>query len=245
MIGLQIGYLPALYSAFNRRETEVTLLIARAGVPAWGPELLARTQWGIYNSGGDQAALMDDLFTTWERWSAEVAESHTTYLTLVWMRSPRQLSHWLTSLLAVLDAAALHLALAPDLEPKISARLCLRSGFLALNQIARAMGAANHDDPDSDHPISIDYDDFAEAVAMLQQLGYPMQLDAETAWPHFRGWRVNYDRAGLALAYVLDAPPAKWSGPRRFTATAMAPQRPPNRISRDVKAAGSGSEPGA
>ena len=47
VVGLQIGYLPTLYSAFNRRETEVTLLVARAGLPAWGPELLARTQFGI------------------------------------------------------------------------------------------------------------------------------------------------------------------------------------------------------
>jgi hypothetical protein len=43
IITLQIAYLPSLYAAFNRRETEVTLLNARAGVPSWGPELLART----------------------------------------------------------------------------------------------------------------------------------------------------------------------------------------------------------
>ena len=43
VVALQIGYLPTLYAAFNRRETEVALLNARAGVPAWGPELLART----------------------------------------------------------------------------------------------------------------------------------------------------------------------------------------------------------
>lgn len=42
------------------------------------------------------------------------------------------LSHWLTSLIAVLDAAALHLALAPTHEPKLTARLALRMGFVAL-----------------------------------------------------------------------------------------------------------------
>ena len=47
VVGLQIGYLPTLYAAFNRRETEVTLLVSRAGLPAWGPELLARTRFGI------------------------------------------------------------------------------------------------------------------------------------------------------------------------------------------------------
>jgi hypothetical protein len=33
IVALQIGYLPTLYSAFNRRETEVALLNARAGNP--------------------------------------------------------------------------------------------------------------------------------------------------------------------------------------------------------------------
>jgi hypothetical protein len=44
---LQIAYLPTLYSAFNRRENEVALLNARAGTPSWGPELLARTHYGL------------------------------------------------------------------------------------------------------------------------------------------------------------------------------------------------------
>ena len=74
-----------------------------------------------------------------ERWAAEVAESHTTYLTLVRLRSPRPMSHWLIALIAVMDGAALHLALAPSLEPTVDARLSLRMGFVALEQIARAM----------------------------------------------------------------------------------------------------------
>ena len=40
IVTLQIAYLPTLYAAFNRRETEVALLNASAGVPSWGPELL-------------------------------------------------------------------------------------------------------------------------------------------------------------------------------------------------------------
>ena len=47
VVTLQIAYLPSLYAAFNRRETEVTLLNARAGVPSWGPELLARTHYAL------------------------------------------------------------------------------------------------------------------------------------------------------------------------------------------------------
>ena len=47
IVALQVAYLPTMYAAFNRRETEVALLNARAGVPSWGPELLARTHYAL------------------------------------------------------------------------------------------------------------------------------------------------------------------------------------------------------
>lgn len=225
VIGLQVGYLPTLYAAFNKRETEVTLLGSRAGVPAWGPEILVRSRWGIQD--GDIAAILETLFLSWERWAAEVAESHTTYLTLARFRSPRPLSHWLTSLIAVMDAAALHLALAPSREPKLAARLALRMGFVALEQIARAMRQPTPDEPDPDTPIALSYDDFRGAVAMLREVDYPIERSDEEAWPHFRGWRANYDATALLLAKQLDAPPALWTGTRRWPSTPITPRRPP------------------
>jgi hypothetical protein len=225
VVGLQVGYLPTLYAAFNRRETLVTLLVARSGTPAWGPEILARTRWGIYD--GDPQVVLHDMFEAWQKWAAEVAESHTTYLTLVRLRSPRPLSHWLTALLSVMDAAALHLSLAPSSQPKDSARLCLRMGFVAMNQIGRAMRLPVNDDPDPERDqISIDYAEFEQAVTMLRRLNYPLERTAEQAWPHFRGWRLNYDMTALALAKALDAPPSLWSGPRRFPSVPMQPLRP-------------------
>ncbi|HEY3260725.1 MAG TPA: hypothetical protein VGJ95_10730 [Pseudonocardiaceae bacterium] len=236
VVGLQIGYLPTLYSAFNRRETAVTLLISRAGVPAWGPEILARTRWGIYD--GDTRPTLNELFAAWEPWAAEVAESHTTYLTLVRLRSPRPLSHWLTSLLAVMDAAALHLSLAPESEPKVSARLCLRMGFVAMRQIARTMRLPTDEDPDPDGAISISYEQFATAVDMLRSLQYRVERSAEEAWPDFRGWRVNYDATALALARAVDAPPALWSGERRWPSTPIPPIRPSIRAPRGTRRPG-------
>lgn len=233
VIGLQVGYLPTLYAAFNRRETEVTLLTSRAGVPAWGPEILARTRWGIED--GDIPLLLEELFTTWERWAAEVAESHTTYLTLARMRSPRPLSHWLTSLIAVMDAAAMHLALAPSREPKLAARLSLRMGFVAIEQIATFMRLPVSDDPDPDGPVAVSFDEFRAATAMLREVGYPIEQTDEQAWPHFRGWRANYDTVALLLACQLDAPPALWTGPRRWPSTPIAPRRPAARLARDAR----------
>src|SRR3954454_16577143 len=139
IVTLQIAYLPTLYGAFNRRETEVALLDARAGVPSWGPELLARTHYAL-GSGVSTLDTLPGLYAQWERWAADVAESHTAYLPLVWFRSPRPLSSWVTGLLAVLDSSALFLALSPTSAPVVPARLRLRSGFLCFNQIARVMG---------------------------------------------------------------------------------------------------------
>ncbi len=237
VIGLQVGYLPTLYAAFNRRETEVSLLGSRAGVPAWGPEVLARTRWGI--DDGDTRPVLEELFAAWERWAAEVAESHTTYLTLARLRSPRPLSHWLISLIAVMDAAALHLALAPSREPKLAARLSLRMGFVALEQIARAMQLPVPEEADPDRPVSISFDEFRAATGMLRELGYPIERTDEQAWPDFRGWRSNYDAAALLLARQLDAPPALWTGTRRWRSTPIPPRRPTVRLAREAQQPGS------
>jgi hypothetical protein len=225
IVTLQIAYLPTLYAAFNRRETDVALLNARAGVPSWGPELLARTHYAL-GSGVSTIDTMPDLYAQWERWAADVAESHTTYLPLVRFRSPRPLSSWVTALLAVLDSAALFLSLSPDEAPVVPARLFLRSGFGCFTRIARVMGFHIPDEPDVEAGITLTYEEFLEAVERLKEVGFPLQRDPADAWPDFVGWRVNYERAAYALAYAVDAVPAKWSGPRRFGQEQIDPIRP-------------------
>jgi hypothetical protein len=226
IVTLQIAYLPTLYAAFNRRETEVALLNARAGVPSWGPELLARTHYAL-GSGVSSIDTLPDLYERWERWAADVAESHTTYLPLVRFRSPRPLSSWVTALLAVLDSAALMLVLSPESAPTVPARLCLRSGFLCLNQIARALGFDVPDETGPDARISLAYADFLDAVTRMREVDFPIEREPEKAWPEFVGWRVNYERAAYAVAAAVDAVPALWSGSRRRHKAPIPPIRPP------------------
>jgi hypothetical protein len=227
-VTLQIAYLPTLYSAYNRRETEVALLNARAGVPSWGPELLARTHYAL-GSGASTIDTLPDLYQQWERWAADITESHTTYLPLVRFRSPRPLSSWVVALLAILDSAALFLALSPEAAPEVPARLCLRSGFLCLRDVARAMGMTVPDEPDPDAGISLTYEEFQDAVARMRRVDFPIERehDLEGAWRDFVGWRVNYEQAAYGLAYALDVVPALWSGPRRHLRAPIAPIRPP------------------
>jgi hypothetical protein len=224
-ITLQIAYLPTLYSAYNRRETDIALLNARAGVPSWGPELLARTHYAL-GSGSSTIDTLPDLYGQWERFAADITESHTTYLPLVRFRSPRPLSSWITALLAVLDSAALYLALSPGAAPEVPARLCLRSGFVCMAEIARAMGLKVPEEPDPDAGISLSYDEFLDAVARMQKVDFPIERKTEEAWPEFVGWRVNYEHPAYAIAEAIDAVPALWSGPRRWPYTPIAPIRP-------------------
>lgn len=228
-LALQIGYLPALYGAYNRRETAVALLAARSGVPTWGPELLARTHYGL-GTGISTVGTLPELYAEWERWAADVTESHTTYLPLVYFRSPRPLLSWVTALLGVLDSAALYLALSPSLAPEIPARLCLRGGFTCFNRLAQALGIPVPDEADPDAGIAITFEEFVEAVDRLQSVGFPIEREVAAAWPHFVGWRVNYERSAFAIARAVSAPPALWSGPRRVRVTPVAPFRPPDRV---------------
>jgi hypothetical protein len=226
VIALQIGYLPTLYAAFNRRETEVALLVSRAGAPSWGPELLARTHYAL-GSGTSTLNTLPELYREWERWSSDVAESHTTYLPLVRFRSPQPYSSWVIALLSVLDSAALILSVAPDHAPTVPARLCLRSGFGCLRRIARAMGMAVPEEADPDATISLTYDEFLEAIARMREVGFPITREPADAWPDFIGWRLNYESAAYQIAAEIDAVPALWSGPRRHSSVAIPPRRPP------------------
>jgi hypothetical protein len=227
VVALQIGYLPTLYAAFNRRETDVALLASRAGVPSFGPELLARQYYAL-GSGVSTLDTLPELYQQWERWAADVAESHTTYLPLVRFRSPQPYSSWVISLLAMLDSAALILALAPEKAPTVPARLFLRAGFSCLTRVARAMGMAIRDEADPESGISLTYQEFLDAIDRMHQVNFPMTRDPADAWPDFVGWRVNYESAAYWIAAAIDAVPAPWSGPRRQAITAVAPLRPPS-----------------
>jgi hypothetical protein len=222
IVALQIAYLPTLYSAFNRRETLVTMLQSRAGAPAWGPELLARHHI---------VATLDSLpafYAEWERWCAELAESHTNYPVLITFRSPHPMRSWIVGLLAVLDSAAMRLALNPSAR-STEARLCLRMGFTSLRDICDAVGIPYDADPHPDDPIALTYEEFLDGVERLRAVGYEIERAPEEAWPHFRGWRVNYERQCYALAGAVEAVPAVWSGPRRGDVERLLPVTPPNR----------------
>jgi len=223
VIALQIAYLPSLYAAFNRRESLITMLASRAGEPSWGPEILIRHQLV------DIVDALPDFYASWEQWAAEFSESHSSYPVLLLFRSPDPWSSWVLALLSVLDAAAMQLALNPTTTPS-QARLCLRMGYIALRRVSQGLGWKFDSDPRPDGPLQLTAEEFAAAVALLHEVGFATERDSEAAWPHFRGWRVNYEDLAYRWADRIVAPPAPWSGTRtRLHQPDVAPRRPPHR----------------
>ncbi|MFJ2349775.1 hypothetical protein [Streptomyces antimycoticus] len=178
-----------------------------------------------------QVELLDDigdLFRGWERWCAVVSETHTTYPILIHFRSPKADRNWLIALLAVLDAGALRLAFNPS-QPHAETRLALRAGYVCLHDIADIRGIPYDADPHPEDPVRLGYTDFLHGVEQMRTYGYPMERTAEQAWPHFRGWRVNYETLAYRLAQDIDAVPTPWSGPRRTPLSVRSPVTPIDR----------------
>jgi hypothetical protein len=100
-VALVIGYVPVLYQAFSHREVSVAMLDARAGSPPTATELLRR-----HGFEGGQTELIA-LLAEWERWSAEILETHISYPILCYYRSQHDNQSWLSALIAILDACAL------------------------------------------------------------------------------------------------------------------------------------------
>lgn len=99
-----IGYLPVLYGAFSRREVSIILLDARAGSPPTALELLRR------HAGSTGELALQTLLVEWERWSAELLESHISYPQLCFFRSQHDNQSWLSALVAMLDTCAVLIA---------------------------------------------------------------------------------------------------------------------------------------
>ncbi len=203
VVALEIAYLPSMYNAFSKRETEVTLLATRGGVPAWGPEVLTRHQAFGLN------AELPELYASWERWAAAVGETHTNYPTLMWFRSPVPMRSWLTALTAMLDAAALQTSLQPSTAP-FQARICLQMGTNALRSLATVLKLTYDADPLPTAPLRLTYDEYQAGIERMASVGVPFERSPEEAWPHFRGWRVNYEKIVDELTFLVAPPPAPW-----------------------------------
>jgi hypothetical protein len=105
-LGVVIGYLPVVYSSFSRREIQISMLDVRAGSPPTATELLVRLAGRSEDAAVDQLVL-DEVLRDWERWSAELLESHISYPVLSFFRSQHSNQSWLAALTTMLDVTSL------------------------------------------------------------------------------------------------------------------------------------------
>ncbi|HEX3999679.1 MAG TPA: potassium channel family protein [Pirellulales bacterium] len=95
-----ISYLPLFSQAFSRREATIALLDARAGSPPSASQMLLR----LAQSGNIRA--IDPFLAEWERWCAELLESHLSYPLLSFYRSQHYNQSWLAALTVILDTCS-------------------------------------------------------------------------------------------------------------------------------------------
>ncbi|GCE16516.1 hypothetical protein [Dictyobacter kobayashii] len=207
LIALLIAYLPTIYSAFERRESAVTMLEVRAGSPPSAVEMIIRY------SRLKRLDQLGEIWTAWEVWFVDIEESHTSLAALSFLRSPQPHRSWVTAAGAVLDAASLVLS-SVDIPRDSQADLCIRAGYLSLRYICELFRIPYHPNPDATDPISISRSEFEVALDQMVAAGVPVLQDREQAWKDYRGWRVNYDTVLLALAELTMAPTAPWSSDR-------------------------------
>jgi hypothetical protein len=100
-LGVVVGYLPVIYNSFAARETEISLLDARAGSPPTATEFLGRL-----GCCPDQTVL-DNIFRDWERWCADLLSSQISYPVLSFFRSQHSNQSWLGALTVMLDVTSL------------------------------------------------------------------------------------------------------------------------------------------
>ncbi len=118
-LAIVIGYLPVLYGAFARREVLIALLDSRASSPPSAGELLRR--YAGCMSCGDITDLPEFL-RDWEKWCAELLESHLSYPVLMFYRSQHDRQSWLSALTTILDTCAFIISSLPQ-GPVWQARL--------------------------------------------------------------------------------------------------------------------------
>lgn len=195
---ISIGYLPALFQAFSRREIAVSQLDPRAGSPPTAGALLVRSG----QRGGWQH--LDGYLAQWETWSAELMETHLSYPVIGYFRSQHVNQNWLAALTTVVDTCAFSIAYAPEGSVE-AAELTFAIGRHALADLALTYRAPMaHTLPDR-----LASEELAELRSRLQSGGLALTAE-EGAQSQLDELRQSYEPYAIAMARHLALPLPGW-----------------------------------
>ena len=197
-LAVVMGYFPVLYGAFSRREVSISLLDARAGSPPTAAELMKRHSY----QGAEQALSL--LLVEWERWSAELLESHISYPLLCYFRSQHTNQSWIGALTSVLDTSALLIAGVQGHEAR-QAQLTFAMARHALVDLAQIFSLA----PMRNAPDRLPPERYEKLYTMLCQSGVSVCRDGRS-YARLSDMRALYEGYAEVLSVYLCMPLPPW-----------------------------------
>ncbi len=208
-LGVVIGYIPVVYSAFSRREIQISMLDARAGSPPSAAELLVRLAGRTEDPGVNQTVL-DEVLRDWERWSAELLEAQISYPVLTFFRSQHSNQSWLAALTTMLDVTSLVMSGIEGVHPG-QAKLTFAMARHAAVDLAQVVNARY----DAAWPDRLPEEEYQALRATLAQAGLKLRTD-------------DYGREKLAKLRTMYEPYA-YSTARNLMLT-LPPWRHPEKL---------------
>lgn len=198
-LALVIGYVPMISQAFSRREVNISMLDARAGSPPTAAQLLRR-------HSSDEEDL-HGLLRDWERWSAELLESHVSFPVLSYFRSQHDNQSWVAALTTMLDVCALAVARIEN-GPARTARLT----FAMASHAVKDLCAVFHLTPSFPLSDRLPEEERARLEAFLTESGFRLRGD-EKSVAKLTAMRAMYEPYVHSLAVYLMMPLPAWVPP--------------------------------
>lgn len=207
VVAIVISFLFAVFGAFQRRETFVVTIGARAGAPPSGVGLLA------VHAGAGILSDLAEVFRQAQTWTAEVMESHLAYPILIYFRSSHDYESWVGTLGTVLDAAALVISTLDsesmeNAQTQGQARILYELGRHLVVDFTAYFRLGTHEGA-----VGVERGEFDAACDHLQKKGYRIR-DRDAGWTEFARLRSTYAEALNAMARWLEIPPVQWVGDR-------------------------------
>ncbi len=197
-LAIVMGYFPVLYAAFSRREVSISLLDARAGSPPTAAELMRR-----HSFKGSEDVLAA-LLSEWERWSAELLESHISYTLLCYFRSQHTNQSWISALTAMLDTSALLIAGVRGHEAR-QAQLTFAMARHAMVDLAQVFSIT----PKQNIQDRLPRERYEQLYRSLCQSGVSVCRD-DLSYERLRDLRALYEGYAAALSEHLCMPLPPW-----------------------------------
>lgn len=196
-LAVVMGYFPVLYAAFSHREVSISLLDARAGSPPTAAELMRRHSY----EGAETALSL--LLVEWERWSAELLESHISYPLLCYFRSQHSNQSWISALTSILDTSALLIAGVQGHEAR-QAQLTFAMARHALVDLSQIFSVP----PVNDAPDRLPPERYEQLYKLLCQSGVSVCRDGRSM-ERLREMRSLYEgyAEGLGNYLQMSLPP--------------------------------------